>query len=141
MRNQAVTPKRRTRRRSVKSASSINLRQRGSASLRGVLRAIPTVLYLSVLILSAWLLYYSIVSPYFAVRQVVVTGGRLLDINQASDSSETLGRNVLLARSDLIEQSVRKISVVRDVRATTELPGRVGVEVVERVPLVQWQHC
>ncbi|GEM_PF-1034281 len=139
MRNQAVTPKRRTRRRSVKSASSVNLRQRGSASLRWVLRAIPTVLYLSVLILSAWLLYYSIVSPYFAVRQVVVTGGRLLDINQASDSSETLGRNVLLARSDLIEQSVRKISVVRDVRATTELPGRVGVEVVERTPLVQWQ--
>ncbi len=139
MRDQAVGHRRKSRRRSVKSASSVSLRQRGSASLRWVPHAIPSLLYLSVLILAAWLLYYSLASPYFAIREVEVKGGKLLDVNEARDASETLGRNVLLVRTDDIEEMVRKISVVKDLRVSTSLPGRVDIEVTERTPLVQWQ--
>lgn len=123
----------------MKSASSVTLRQRGGASLQWIGRGVPSLLYLSVLILAAWLLYYSLASPFFAIREVEVRGGKLLDVNEARDTSETLGRNVLLVRSDAIEQMVRMISVVKDVRVSTAFPGRVDIDVTERTPLVQWQ--
>jgi cell division septal protein FtsQ len=97
------------------------------------------MVYLSVLILASWLLYYSIVSPYFQVREIVVAGSKLLDAEQVRDAARALGRNPLLMQSEEIERSVQGISAVRDARAQLNLQGRLEIEVSERTPLVQWQ--
>ncbi len=139
MRDQAVSSRRKVRRRTVRSASSRSIRRRGHGSLRWILRGVPTLIYLAVLILAAWLLYYSVASPYFAVREIVVSGNKLLDTQQAQEASGSLGQNVLLLRADRVEQSVRGISVVRNAGVTMALPGRLEIDVAERTPFVQWQ--
>lgn len=139
MRDQAVSNRRRGRGRTVRSASSTSIRRRTRISLRWVPRVIPTLVYLTVLILAAWLLYYSIASPYFAVREIAVSGNQLLDASHAEEATGSLGRNLLLLRSGEIEQSVREISAVREARVALALPGRLEVDVTERIPLVRWQ--
>ena len=99
----------------------------------------PVLIYFGVLILAAWLLYYSVVSPYFDVTDVSVSGARLLDAQQARNATGSLGRNVLLLRPEEIQESVRRLTVARDVRAVLALPGRLDIQVTERTPLVQWQ--
>jgi cell division protein FtsQ len=91
------------------------------------------------LILAAWLLYYSIASPYFAVREISVSGNKLLDAGQARDATGALGQNVLLLNGQDIEQMLDRISSVRSARVTLALPGRLDIDVTERTPLVQWQ--
>ena len=99
----------------------------------------PTLAYLSVLILASWLLYYSIDSPYFAVREISVSGNKLLDAGQATEATRASGQNVLRLRGDEIAQLVARMSEVRSARAVLALPGRLDIEVTERTPLVQWQ--
>lgn len=139
MRDQAISNRRRPRRRKVRSASSAGVRGGRRVSLRQLARVIPPLVYLAVLILTAWLLYYSLAYPYFAVREVAVTGTRLLDAEQAREATHSLGRNVLLLRTQDVEQSVRSLSAVRDARVVLALPGRLEVEVTERAAVVQWQ--
>ena len=139
MRDQAVSNRRRTRRRTVRSASSVGLKRRPRLSFRWVPRVFPTLLYLSVLILAAWLLYYSITSPYFAVREIVVSGNKLLDADEARNATGALGQNLLRLRSQEIQQAVDQISVVQSARAVLAFPGRLDIDVTERTPLVQWQ--
>ncbi len=123
----------------MRAASPGGLRPRSLGVLRWFRRLVPTLVYLTVLTGAGWLLYYSITSPYFAVREVTVSGNRLLDADQAREATGSMGRNVLLLDTRGIEQSVRKISVVKEVRATVALPGAVSVDVTERAPLVVWQ--
>ncbi|MCL4370609.1 MAG: FtsQ-type POTRA domain-containing protein [Chloroflexi bacterium] len=139
MRDQAISNRRKPRRRSVRSGSSLGLRRRRGFSFGWVPRVLPTLVYLSVLILAAWLLYYSIASPYFAVREISVSGNKLLDADRARDAAGSLGQNVLRLRGEEIEQAVARISVVKSARAVLALPGRLDIDVTERTPLVQWQ--
>lgn len=139
MRDQAVASRQRARRKAVRSASSAGVRRKGGFSVRSVLRLLPPALYLSVLILAAWLLYYSIASPYFLVREVSVSGNRLLDADQAMDATGALGQNVLRLQEDDIERAVATVSAVRSARVVMALPGRLNIEITERTPLVQWQ--
>jgi len=139
LRNQAIGGRRKGRRRTVRSASSFSPRKVGLGPVRWVLHLIPGLVYLFVLILAAWLLYYSIASPYFLVSQVVVSGSRLLSQDQVRDAAAVLGQNALLLRADAVAESVRRIVVVRDTRAAVTLPGRVEIAITERTPLVQWQ--
>ncbi len=140
MRDQAISNRRRPRRRSVRSNSSLGVRRRkGGLSFRWILRALPTFVYLSVLILTAWLLYYSIASPYFAVREISVSGNQLLDADEARDATGSLGQNLLRLRGEDLEQAVARIPAVRSARAVLAFPGRLDIDVTERTPLVQWQ--
>jgi cell division protein FtsQ len=91
------------------------------------------------LILAGWLLYYSVESPYFTVRDIEVSGTKLLDPDQVRDAADVLGRNALLVRSDAVEQAVLRLTTAREAEAVVTLAGRVRVEVAERTPLVQWQ--
>jgi len=139
VRDQAVSNRHRPRGRSVRSTTSVGFRRRRGFSFRWIPRVLPTLLYVSVLILAAWLLYYSIASPYFAVRDISVSGNRLLDADQARAATGSLGQNLLRLRSAEIEKAVARISVVRSARVALALPGRLDIEVTERTPLVQWQ--
>ncbi len=139
MRDQAVGTRRKVRKRRVKPASMAGFRKSSMASLRWLLRVIPVTIYIAVLILSAWLLYYSLTSPYFAVRDAMVTGTSLLDGQQVREASSSLGQNVLLIQTAEVQRSVREFTAVRGVRGVTALPGRLEIEVVERTPLAQWQ--
>lgn len=139
MRDQAVSSRRKPRKRTMRSASSRSMRRKGGVSFRWALRAIAVAIYLTVLILAAWLLYYSVASPYFAIREVVVSGNKLLDGQQVQEATGSLGQNVLLLQTGQVERSVLGLSVVRGARAIAALPGRLEVDVTERTPLVQWQ--
>ncbi|MGE5618645.1 MAG: cell division protein FtsQ/DivIB [Sphingomonadaceae bacterium] len=139
MRDQAVNNRRKARRRTIRSASPVRLRRRQPVSFRWVLGVIPPAIYLAVLILAAWLLYYSTASPYFAVREISVAGNTLLDSDQARDVTGSLGRNILRLRTEEIEQSLGNISEVKGARARLTLPGKIDIEITERTPLVQWQ--
>ncbi len=108
-------------------------------SFSALVRAVPRLLYLCLLILAAWLLYYSLSSPYFSVQEIAVSGNRLLGAEQAREAAEALGRNALLLRTDDIGRSLRRISVVKMAEASLALPGRLRLEITERTPVVQWQ--
>lgn len=138
MRDQAIGRSRAGRRRPVRAKSSSSIPGKGAAFLRWILRAVPPALYLSVLILATWLLYYSITSPFFTVKEIAVSGNRLLEARQLVEVAGSLGRNTLLLRADALEQSIRSLVVVRENRAVLVLPGRVEIAVTERTPLVQW---
>lgn len=138
-RNQAHSSRSRRRKRTVRSASSLEMRRRGGDWLRGILRALPRLIYLSLLILAGWLLYYSFNSPYFAVREITVSGNRLLSADGPRNVAGAQGSNLLLLRADGIEQSIRSIAAVREARVVLALPGRIEIGIVERTPLVQWQ--
>jgi cell division protein FtsQ len=138
LRDQARS-RRARRKRTIRAASAVEFRRKGGAWLRRAIRTLPKVAYLLLLILSGWLLYYSLNSPYFAVREVVVSGTHLLDREQVRGVTEVEGRSVLLLRSDGIVQSVRSIVAVREVEIVLALPDRVAIEVVERTPFAQWQ--
>lgn len=97
------------------------------------------IVYPSVLILAAWLLYYSVESPYFAVRDIPVSGTKLLDAGQVQAAVGVMGRNALLVRTGAVEQAVLRLTPAREARAVVSLAGRVAVDVTERTPLVQWQ--
>ena len=73
------------------------------------------------------------------VNEVIVSGNKLLDTQQAQEATGAIGQNILLLQTGQVERLVEGISVVRDARATATLPGRIEVEVTERTPLVQWQ--
>ncbi|MGI5837170.1 MAG: cell division protein FtsQ/DivIB [Chloroflexota bacterium] len=103
------------------------------------MRAIPVAIYLAVLILAAWLLYYSVASPFFAVREVVVSGAKLLDVQQAKETIGCMGQNSLLLQTDQIALSVRSFPEVQNVHVAAMLPGRVEIGVRERTPIVQWK--
>ncbi|MHB0867897.1 MAG: cell division protein FtsQ/DivIB [Chloroflexota bacterium] len=139
MRDQAVNNRKRARRRTIRSASPVRLRRRRQLSFGWVLRVIPVAAYLTVLILAAWLLYYSTASPYFAVREISVSGNGLLDADLAKAATGSLGRNILRLRTEEIERSVGDLGVVKSAQALLALPGRIDIEVTERTPLVQWQ--
>ena len=138
-RDQARSSRSRKRNRTVRSASPVGVKKRGASWLRGFIRVLPRLAYLALLILSGWLLYYSFNSPYFAVNEITVSGNRLLDAEQARGATGVLGRNLLMLRAEGIEQSVRNIAVVRDVRVNFALAGRVEIDVAERSPIAQWQ--
>ncbi len=123
----------------MRAESASGFRAAGLGTLRWALRVIPTMIYLSLLTVTGWLLYYSLASQYYAVKEIAVSGNRLLDADQAREATGALGRNVLLLRPKGIEQSVRKISVVKEAQAALALPGRVRVDVAERTPLATWQ--
>lgn len=123
----------------MKSASSRSIRKKENLSFRWILRVIPVGIYLTVLILAAWLLYYSVASPFFAIREVVVSGNKLLETEQVLETAGSIGYNVLLLQTGQVEQSVRSFSVVQSARVAATLPGRLEIGVTERTPLVRWQ--
>lgn len=104
-----------------------------------LLRAVSLLVYSAVLIIAAWLLYYSVESSYFAVRQIPVSGTRLVDPGQVQEATGVMGRNILLVRTGAVEQAVLKLTAVKKARALASLTGNVAVEVTERAPFVQWQ--
>lgn len=137
MRDQAVAKRRRTRKRTDSTETGPRLRWR--AALRWAYRLFSLLVYLLVLILSSWLLYYSVSSPYFSVRDIAVSGNRLLDAESASEAAGALDRNPLLLNPDWVEDSLRRVSIVKDAAAEVSLPGQLAIVVTERTPLVRWQ--
>ena len=139
MRDQAVAKHRNPRKRSDRTGSVAGKTRRGRIS-RGVLwRALSLFVYSAVLILAAWLLYYSVESPYFAVRDISVSGTKLLDPGQVQSAAGVMGRNALLVRAGAVEQAVAKLTAVQKAQAVVSLTGRIAVNITERTPLVQWQ--
>jgi cell division septal protein FtsQ len=107
--------------------------------LRACIRALPRLAYLVLLILSSWLLYYSLNSPYFAASEIVVSGTRQVQAERVQAVTEVMGWNLLLLQPERIAQSVRSIVAVREVDVVLALPGRVEINVIERTPLAQWE--
>jgi cell division protein FtsQ len=139
MRDQAVAKHRRPRKRVVRSASSAGQSRRGPSLRRGLLRIFSLLVYSAVLILAVWLLYYSVESPYFSVRDIPVSGAKLVDAGQVQDAAGVMGSNALTVRTAAIQQAVSRLSAIRDAGAAVSLSGRVAIDVTERTPLVQWQ--
>lgn len=139
MRDQAVAKHRNPRKRTDRSASGAGRVRRGRVTRRGLWRAFSLLVYSAVLILTAWLLYYSVESPFFAVREIPVSGTKLLDAAQVQDAAGVMGRNALLVRAGAVEQAVSKLTAVQQAQAIVSLAGRVAVSITERTPLVQWQ--
>ncbi len=108
-------------------------------SLRWLPGALSFCTCLAVLILAAWLLYYSVESPYFEIREFTVSGARLLDPAQVGETSGILGRNALLVRGEDVEQSVLRLTPAREAHAVITLAGRVAIDIAERTPLAQWK--
>lgn len=139
MRDQAVARHKRPRERAPRAANPALPRRRRRVSFAWVPRALTLLTYSVVLILTVWLLYYSVESPYFQIKQIDVSGTSLADVAQIQDFSAVSGENALLVRPSDVEKSVLKLSVVHDVKAEVTLTGRASVTVTERTPLVQWQ--
>lgn len=139
MKDHAVNRRRKSNRRTIRSASGAGSAPRRLPSLKGVVRLLPPLVYLSVLILASWLLYYSLNYSYFAVREISVTGNRLLDAEQARQAVGALGQNLLLLKTPEIEQSLQRVSVVESAQADLSLPGQLEVTVKERMPVLRWQ--
>jgi cell division protein FtsQ len=139
IRDQARADRRGKRKRTVRSASAVEVRRRGGDWLRAFVRALPRLTYLLLLILSSWLLYYSLNSPYFAASEIVVSGTRQIPAERVQSVTEVMGSNLLLLQPEGIARSVRSIVAVRDVGVTLAMPGRVEITVAERMPLAQWQ--
>ncbi len=139
MRDQAVAKHRNPRKRTDRAASGVGRVRRSRFTRRGLWRAFSLLVYSAVLILSSWLLYYSVESPYFAVREIPVSGTKFLDPGQVQDAAGVMGRNALLVRAGVVEQSVAKLIAVQQAHAIVSLTGRVAVNVSERSPVVEWQ--
>ncbi len=139
MRDQAVVRHPRAKKRSERPESASKSRQRPRVTFRWLPRTLSLLTYLVVLLSTAWLLYYSVESPYFQVHEISVSGTRLLDSAQVQDTSGVLGSNAILIQREAIEQSVLKITAVRDASAEVSLAGTVTIDVTERTPVVQWQ--
>ena len=139
MRDQAIAKHRRPRKAQPKPDSTAKDARRLKMSFGWVPRVLSVLTYLVVLISAGWLLYYSVVSPYFQVQDIAVSGTKLLDPAQVQDTSGVLGSNALLIRTEAVEQSVLKITAAREARAEVTLGGKVAIDVAERTPLVQWQ--
>lgn len=139
MRDQAISRQKRPRRRADRSVSAGRASRFPRLSIRGFLRVFSLFTYVTVLILGGWLLYYSVESPYFGVQEISVSGTGLLEPNQVQEAAGVAGKNLLLVQVGSVEQSVARLSAVKDVRADVALTGRVSVEIAERTPLVQWK--
>jgi len=139
MKDHAVSRRRKSNRRTIRSASGAGSASRRLPSLKRAVRLLPPLVYLSVLILASWLLYYSVNYSYFTVREISVTGNRLLDAEQARQAVGALGQNLLLLKTPEIEQSLQRVSVVESAQADLSLPGQLEVTVKERTPVLRWQ--
>jgi cell division protein FtsQ len=139
LRDQAIAKNRKPRRRADKYTPSRGEPEKRLISLRSVSRVFSMLAYFAVLILAGWLLYYSVESPYFAVRNIDVSGSKLLAASQVQDAAGVLGRNALGLQTEAVEQAVLRLSSAREAHAEVTLAGRVVIDVVERTPLVQWQ--
>ena len=139
MKDHAVSRRRRSNKRTIKSATGEGSAPRRLPSLKGVVRVLPPLVYLSVLILASWLLYYSVNYSFFTVREISVTGNRLLAAEEARQASDALGENLLLLKTPEIEQSLQRVSVVETAQAALSLPGQLEVTVKERTPVLRWQ--
>ena len=139
MKDHAVSRRRRSHRRTIKSASGAGAAARRLPSPKGVVRLLPSLVYLSVLIMASWLLYYSVNYSFFTVREISVTGNRLLEAEQARQATNALGENLLLLKTPEIEQSLQRVSVVETAQAALSLPGQLEVTVKERTPVLRWQ--
>ena len=139
MRDQAIPRHRRPRKRPVKDNPSERPPRRRRPSLRWLPQALSVLSYLLVLLSAAWLLYYSVESPYFQIHEIAVSGTKLLDPSRVQDASGVLGNNALQVRTPAIDRSLLNIPAIREARAAVTLGGRVAIGVSERTPLAQWQ--
>ena len=139
MKDHAVSRRRRSNKRTIRSDSGAGSSPRRLPSVKGAVRLLPPLVYLSVLILASWLLYYSVNYSFFTVREISVSGNRLLDAEAARQAADALGENLLLLKTPEIEQSLQRVSVVETAQAALSLPGQLEVTVKERTPVLQWQ--
>ena len=95
------------------------------------------VLASGLLVSSVWLYSALVTSPYFEIRTIEVEGtSRLTEDEAIRLSGVQLGRNILLVDSEAAELALAAEPFVKTASVSRKLPGKVRIEVRERVPLV-----
>src|SRR5581483_9237398 len=85
------------------------------------------------------LLYDTAASPAFRVRQVSVSGNRLLNAEEVLNVAAVQGTNIFWLRRSEVAERVSRLPAVRSVEVRVLLPDRVNLVVHERTPYVSWQ--
>lgn len=95
------------------------------------------VLASGLLVSSVWLYSALVTSPYLEIRTIEVEGtSRLTEDEAIRLSGVRLGRNILLLDSEAAEVALTTEHFVKTASVSRKLPGKVLIEVRERVPLV-----
>lgn len=79
------------------------------------------------------------VSDDFRVESVVIRGNSIAFADAVVEQSRALGQPVFQLNTRDVAESVARHPVVDSARVRVELPDRVVVNVVERVPSIVWQ--
>lgn len=74
-------------------------------------------------------------SPHFGIRRVEICGARMLSAGDVvSISGLRAGQNILTLRKSLIENRIRILPMVQDVRVHRKMPKTVRIVIHERTP-------
>lgn len=116
--------------------ATIALRRRRSRRRRRV--ALRLAVVAAVLAVVAALLWLVFASPVLAVKQVRVEGTSLLTRTQVSDAARVpMGTPMARMNADDIADRLRAMPQVKDVRVVRHWPTTLGIEIVERTPVIQ----
>ena len=95
------------------------------------------VLASALMVSSIWLYSALVTSPYLEIRSIEVEGtSRLTEDEAIGLSGVQMGHNILLLDIEAAEDALATEPFVKTASVSRELPGKVRIEVRERVPLV-----
>ncbi len=99
----------------------------------------PRLFSLLLAVALASLIGYLFISDAFYVYGAVVRGNRVLSAEDLYRRSEVDGYSVFFIDPRGVEETIRTLPDIREVKAQLRLPGQLIVEVEERQPQVMWK--
>ncbi len=112
-------------------------RRRRRRRRKGLFKAIIYLSMGGVILYGATLLYgYLLHSPYLQVREIVITGGRHVDVyDMVDEAGIRTGQSILSIDLEGVRERMESFPWVKEVYVRRSFPDILRIEVVERKPL------